>query len=66
MQENRELAKKIARETANKEKLIAKRNDLNAQIAESEAHLKKLEALKANEDKLLAQMEELYGKVTEA
>lgn len=66
MQENRELAKKIAKETANRDKLIEKRNELNQKIAESESHLKRLETLKANEDKLLAQMEELYGKVSEA
>lgn len=63
---NRELAKKIQKETANKEKLTEKRDELNAAIGESEARLKKLAALKAAEDKLLTQMQELDSKVSEA
>lgn len=63
---NRELAKKIQKETANKEKLTEKRDELNTQIGESEARLKRLMALKAAEDKLLTQMQELDSKVSEA
>lgn len=63
---NKELARKIQKETENKEKLTEKRNALNEQIGESEARLKKLAALKAAEDKLQAQIDDLNSKVSEA
>lgn len=63
---NKELAKKIQKETEKKEKLTEKRNALNEEIGQSEARLKKLAALKATEDKIQAQIDELNEKVTEA